>query len=137
MFGTDDSANGDTPAWRAWFYVNALWRSRESLAGVVSAITQGAKSDGGLITWRWGEIDVYENPIRGEGQAWQEDDGFLYYKFRVDIEPIVPLSDPDAYKADVSALLEGLWKRGFEAVVACDFEGELPDAGGRRFRSPN
>lgn len=34
------------------------------------------------------------------------------------------------YVNNVSGLLESLWKEGWKAVAACDFESELPRNGG-------
>lgn len=57
-------------------------------------------------------------------------DGFLHFAFEVEVyageRPAIAL---------VSRMLEALWARGWPAVAACDYEDELPDRGGRRWRA--
>lgn len=57
------------------------------------------------------------------------EDGFLYYRWFLDIEP-KPNITPEEYIAAVGSLLCVLWRAGCKAVAACDFEDELPRRGG-------
>ncbi|HEX5156555.1 MAG TPA: hypothetical protein VFW17_05005 [Ktedonobacterales bacterium] len=58
-----------------------------------------------------------------------EPDSFLYYRCYLDIDAV-----PSQPRADqislVTQILECLWKHGYAAVAACDFEDELPRRGG-------
>ena len=58
-----------------------------------------------------------------------EPDGFLYYRYYLDID--AESSQPRADQiAPVAQILECLWEHGYAAVAACDFEDELPRRGG-------
>jgi len=53
--------------------------------------------------------------------------GFVFFPYYLEIEPNDETSVISAeYKSLVGDLLETLWKAGADAVVACDFEDELP-----------
>jgi len=59
----------------------------------------------------------------------QPDDGFLYYRFYLDIEPASAIAR-DQFVVSLGNLLEALWSFGWKAIAACDFEEELPRSGG-------
>ncbi|MFF9378825.1 hypothetical protein ACF1BB_30425 [Streptomyces griseoluteus] len=46
------------------------------------------------------------------------------------LECEAPAGTPDEVVQAVTAVLEALWRGGFKAVAACDFEDELPARGG-------
>lgn len=61
-------------------------------------------------------------------------DDFVLWPTRIDVEPTPAAGD---YVGFVRGLLETLWDAGIAAVAACDFEDELPEAGGiRRWPPP-
>ena len=51
-------------------------------------------------------------------------DGFLYYRFYVDVEPTHP-ENLDAYVAELRTLMSTLRALGAKVVPACDFEERL------------
>lgn len=56
-------------------------------------------------------------------------DGFLHYRYYLDIEPKEG-TDQKEYIESISSLLTRLWDKGYKGVASCDFEIELPKAGG-------
>ena len=64
-----------------------------------------------------------------ERQAINLPDGFLYYRYFLDIDPVQDVDEAD-YVASVATLLTQLWQSEYKAVAACDFEDRLPRKGG-------
>ncbi len=58
-----------------------------------------------------------------------EDDGYLYSRFYLEIEPQV-IADQNLYIAAVSKLLQQCWAENYDAVALCDFASVLPRNGG-------
>ena len=81
------------------------------------------------------EISVVENDEYDEIKYQDKDEGFLFSKFFLEIEPIATLTNKTTYISDISKLLEGLWQEGYSAVAACDFEDLLPNKGGYRIKN--
>ncbi|MDQ1236825.1 hypothetical protein QE450_004323 [Paenibacillus sp. SORGH_AS306] len=52
-------------------------------------------------------------------------DGFLFYKYYLEIEPFSEVVERDYIKA-VADLLKKLWESNIGTVAACDFEDLLP-----------
>jgi hypothetical protein len=77
------------------------------------------------------EVDVVNNPDAEPLQASEQDDGFLYYPYYLDVEPL-DNTKRESYIASISRLLRALWNIGAKAVAACDFEDELPYKTGAR-----
>jgi hypothetical protein len=71
------------------------------------------------------EIDVEENDDFDAQKRLDPNDGFLYYRYYLDIDPVEG-ADRQEYVTAVAQLLMRLWQLGFKAVAACDFEDELP-----------
>lgn len=53
-------------------------------------------------------------------------DAFLFYSHIIEIDG----SNLKTLKAGIGKLLEGLWAAHIPAVAACDYEDDLPEAGG-------
>jgi hypothetical protein len=75
------------------------------------------------------EIDVEKNEDFDQARRSQSPDGFLHYRYYLDIEPIAG-ADRAAYVESIGQLLNRLWDSGCRAVAACDFEEDLPRGGG-------
>lgn len=58
-----------------------------------------------------------------------EDDGFLYYHYLLEVEPS-PKVDEQRQIGFVSKILEYCWSNGYPAVASCDYEDKLPNKGG-------
>jgi hypothetical protein len=56
---------------------------------------------------------------------------FDFLEWQIVLECEAPSGEPADVVAAVTAVLETLWRGGFEAVTACDFEDDLPARGGR------
>jgi hypothetical protein len=75
------------------------------------------------------EVEIRANPDRNDAEARAEVDGFLYYPYALELYPARACQHADKLLA-ITTLLESLWRRGWPAVAACDYEAELPCAGG-------
>ena len=72
-------------------------------------------------------LDIYIN-LNDEYDANKtcgEEDGFLYFKFFLDIEP-TPGTDIQRYIKAIAHLMQALHQNGMQSVAACDFEDRLP-----------
>lgn len=78
------------------------------------------------------ELELRKNDDFNESLRFEKQDGFLYSRYYIEIEPIGDIKQ-EQYILSVSMLLENLWALGYEAVAACDFENELPRKGGYRY----
>jgi hypothetical protein len=78
------------------------------------------------------ELELRKNDDFNESLRFEKQDGFLYSRYYIEIEPIGDIKQ-EQYILSVSRLLENLWALGYEAVAACDFENELPRKGGYRY----
>jgi hypothetical protein len=78
-------------------------------------------------------IEVRRNPD-AVPDAVPDADGFLHWPVLVEVEA-GPLADRGTTVDTVAGILTTLWDSGHRAVAACDYEDELPWAGGiRRLR---
>lgn len=109
--------------------------SKENLIKKIGDLTQGT-----IEQWSV-KCDLYVIGIckndEFNREKYQEDDidGFLFSKFLLEIEPIAALPNKTAYISSIGKLLEGLWRDGYGAVAACDFEDMLPNQGGYRMKN--
>jgi len=69
------------------------------------------------------DIDVILNDEYDE-KLKHESNGFLFYKYYLDIEPVEGTAYRD-YVSQVKLLIGFLREKGFKAIPACDFEDEL------------
>lgn len=81
-----------------------------------------------------GEISVRKNDAFNEEMRKDEEDGFLYYRYLLEVEPEEELGKENATQF-VSRILEYLWSQNYPAVASCDYEELLPNKGG--YKSPN
>ncbi|MCG8362981.1 MAG: hypothetical protein MJA27_06560 [Pseudanabaenales cyanobacterium] len=71
-------------------------------------------------------IDLVENEDY-DAEKLNETDGFIYYPFYLEIDPVIkPSLSRQSYISGISHLLEGLWNELEDAVAACEFEDQLP-----------
>jgi hypothetical protein len=73
------------------------------------------------------ELSFYENPDADSNLAACRD--YLYFPVVIEALPSIG-TDRTIYKAAIARLLERIWGYGLEAVAGCDFQSELPRAGG-------
>jgi hypothetical protein len=82
-----------------------------------------------VVRTRNGEIEIRINEDHDEEKAQGSADSFLFFRYALEFYPSGNCRHEDRV-ALVSALLQSLWRRGWPAVAACDYETELPFAGG-------
>lgn len=82
-----------------------------------------------VVRTRSCEIEIRINNDQDEEKAQGTADGFLFFRYALELYPLSDGRHEDKV-ALASALLQSLWQRGWPAVAACDYEAELPFAGG-------
>lgn len=104
---------------------------KETLLDTVSNIVMGTISGSSTLT-KQAEIFIFNNGDFDEDKRNQGNDGFLYYKYYLEIEPTEDANDHN-YVLEISNLLTKLWNADFKAIASCDFEDLLPRKGGYNF----
>lgn len=104
---------------------------KEILLDTVSNIVMGTINGSSILT-KQAEIFIFKNGDFDEDKRNQGTDGFLYYKYYLEIEPTEDADDRN-YVLEVSNLLTNLWNADFKAIASCDFEDLLPRKGGYHF----
>ncbi|RAT95815.1 hypothetical protein [Brevibacillus sp. Leaf182] len=104
---------------------------KEMLLNTVSNIVMGTIS-GSSISTKQAEIFIFNNGDFDEDKRNQGNDGFLYYKYYLEIEPTEDVGYRN-YVLEISNLLTKLWDADFKAIASCDFEDLLPRKGGYNF----
>lgn len=102
--------------------------SENSILVLVASILSGSINRWSVVT-ELSEIYVNKNDYFDMERRSEKQEGFLYSRYYLDIEP-KENADEDNYINSISNLLQGLWTSGLKAVAACDFEEELPKKGG-------
>ena len=78
-------------------------------------------------------IDVLYNSDRDEKHCKDFPDGFLFFRYCIEIYPVSGHT-PESRKRIILEMLNYLWSQSWPAVAACDYENELPNNGG--YKSP-
>jgi hypothetical protein len=104
---------------------------KEMLLDTVSTIVMGTISGSSILT-KQAEIFIFNNGDFDKDKRNQGNDGFLYYKYYLEIEPTEDVIDRN-YVVEISNLLTKLWDADFKAIASCDFEDLLPRKGGYNF----
>jgi hypothetical protein len=110
--------------------VDVAESSVEDLAQLIAVTLNGKPKSRGVVAVAGLEdilITANDSGERTEEFADSSSD-FLFYPYYLDIE-----ADTATVKtmiATVGKLLEALWDAGIPAVAACDYEDDLPEAGG-------
>lgn len=94
------------------------------------------KSDGlGRVSSDYFDIDFNVNEDFDYEESLLFPDGFLYFKYYLDIFFRPNIEDGNIIINTISDLLVWLWENNYPAVAACDYENLLPEKGG--YGSPN
>lgn len=104
---------------------------KEMLLDAVSNIVKGTISGSSILT-KHSEIIIFNNSDFDKDKINQGNDGFLYYKYYLEIEPTENGGEAN-YVLEISNLLTKLWDADFKAIASCDFENLLPRKGGYNF----
>ncbi|WP_041227083.1 hypothetical protein [Crinalium epipsammum] len=102
--------------------------NRNELVGLIAKLTSSRIERWSVSTPEC-EIDVRNNDDFDNNKRSKFPDGFLYYRFYLDIERTED-TERGSYIESISRLLEDFWLLSYKAVAACDFEEELPRKGG-------
>ncbi|WP_312117626.1 1,4-dihydroxy-6-naphthoate synthase [Brevibacillus reuszeri] len=104
--------------------------SQSKLAHLVTQLVGG---DQGRWSITSSVVVIFVNDNDFFNRAKKEDihDGFLYYRYFLDIEP--QSEKDELYVETIANLITKLWNRDINAVAACDFEDLLPGKGGIAF----
>ncbi|HEY9691453.1 MAG TPA: hypothetical protein V6D15_04575 [Oculatellaceae cyanobacterium] len=97
------------------------------LVGLIAKLTSSRIEQWSISTPEC-EIDVRNNDDFDNKRS-KFPDGFLYYRFYLDIERTEG-TERGSYIECISRLLEYFWLLSYKAIAACDFEEELPRKGG-------
>jgi hypothetical protein len=108
-----------------------LTQEYKETENIVALLSQGQKAPFGTIHTIFAQIDIrrnddYKTPI--ELRSGDPNDSFLYWKFFLDVEPNDE-TERTPYISGISNLLQAFWRKGINAIAACDFEDELPAKG--------
>jgi hypothetical protein len=98
--------------------------NRSELQELICRMT-GGENRRWTIQTEWGEVDVMDNEDFDPKRKGDPAEGFLFYRFYLDVEPVKSVGR-ETYVKEVGRLLGGLWKSGLPATAACRFEDELP-----------
>jgi hypothetical protein len=98
------------------------------LAELLSGTVSGRPFARTVQTWCC-EIEIRNNPDYDKKLADKFPDGFLSFRYLIEIYPTAR-ADRNERIAVVASILQLLWSRGFPAIAACDYEEELPHKGG-------
>ncbi|HTM98933.1 MAG TPA: hypothetical protein VL088_09335 [Pedobacter sp.] len=79
------------------------------------------------------ELSIYNNDDFNSDRQKDFPDGFLYFKFIVEVG-FNNNCEVDNAVPVVSKILNGLWDMGMPSVASCDYENLLPENGG--YNSP-
>lgn len=88
-----------------------------------------------LVTDKWNDIkssevsiNILQNDDFDINERTDAENGFLFYRYKLEIEPNEELGQQNAVKF-VSKILEYLWSKGYPATAACGYEDNLPNKG--------
>lgn len=105
-------------------YVDADLEESE-LANKIAEVLQ-TKADGLFVDSANGDLAVRANQEFDENARQNQADGFLFYRYHIDVEPNSSLGEKNAVEL-VSRLLENFWANGYLATAACGYEDKLPN----------
>ena len=97
-------------------------RSLEEITNTIKNFTDGSKSNKTILTDMF-EIDVEES-LDADKEYIDKEDGFLFYRFNVYVEP----NSDDEYKKyikSLSKLISDLRTNGARVVASCEFEQDI------------
>lgn len=98
--------------------------SQDELVDKVIQIVKGNRKRTRSVESSIAEIDVNNNEDYNEEISFVEDDGFLYSKYYLDIEPIDDIGQSE-YILGMKKFVNNLIELGYNVVVASEFEEEL------------
>ncbi len=107
-------------------YTDATVELEELIANLASLLNASVK--GLYVENAEGYICVDKNDEFDEQMRRDGEDGFLYYRYLIEVEPNKELGEENAV-AFVSKILRYLWSEDYPATAACAYEDALPNKG--------
>lgn len=107
--------------------------NKDELVRLIARLTSGRIALSSVVTSEC-EIDVRNNDDFDKSKRNEHLDGFLYYRFYLDIEQ-TEVTDHGSYIEIISQILEAFWSLSYRAAASCDFEEELPRKGGYNWQT--
>jgi hypothetical protein len=98
--------------------------TRERVIGVIAPHLDATRS-GRTIVAKHLEIDVNDNDDFDERRSQREPDGFLYWRWFLDVEPVAGAARANYIRQLTHLILRLRWSQ-LRVVAACGFEDELP-----------
>lgn len=127
--------SAQTPDESGWGLFSELFvdteLAKDGLERLIAELLDAAIERHGFVAWVVGPhyiIEVFRNK-RVRAPTDQQPREFVDWPYYLEIDAEAEQTR-QAQIALVTRLLTGLWERGLGAVVACDFEAELPQRGG-------
>lgn len=96
---------------------------KEVILNLIEKITMGSKKRWTIISDLM-KIELINNEDFSEEKSVKAEDGFLYSKYYLGIEPGEGIKE-EQYITGVIILLENLRSSGYKVVASCDFQNEL------------
>ena len=97
-------------------------RPRDAVVEAIRSASRGCLEGQATIRTDNYVVDVEDNEEYDQFKRSEPTDGFLYYRYYLDVER---LRDRSAYIQSLSSLLRAMRGAGFNLVPACDFEEQL------------
>lgn len=99
--------------------------SKGELIEVVRSFAAGKCEGRATVLTRTSVMDIEDNDDFNKETKRNSPNGFLYFRYFIDVEP-VPGVSYEAYLNSLSSLLVSMRHRGIGVIPACDFEDMLP-----------
>jgi hypothetical protein len=103
--------------------------SRDDVMELLQSSVGGGVAQFSRLTTDTLDLDLRKNDEANDLLS-KTSDGFMHFRYYLDVEPNDQLQSPTLYVRDIATLLRGMWAANVKAVAACDFENELPRLGG-------
>lgn len=102
--------------------------SENALSSELAKTLQVSPDKWNDIEMKTGKIYFLKNDDFDEQQRQDINDGFLFYRYKLEVQPNPNLGEENAVNL-VSKILEHFWSKGVPATAACDYEDKLPRKG--------
>lgn len=97
---------------------------KRHLVDLVMSATHGRSAGRASVSTETCELDVEDNDEFDEVRRKDAQDGFLYSRYYVDVDPIEGVNR-DEYIRFLIGIIASMRKLGFVVVPACSFEAQL------------
>lgn len=102
--------------------------SEEMLVALLSSLVDGSVA-GSDVSGPWCEMSIDRNMWFEAHATTADNTEFLKFRYDVELDINDRIDRPTAVEK-LGRLLKSMWSLGVPAVVACDFEDDLPRKGG-------